>query len=82
MPTAANQKQAHAYFNEIVATYFFIDWLIHNLYASRFSFFRDTQYPDRQNNVDIAASIKALAQSVHGEAIFGDLPKPRFKTEI
>lgn len=40
------------------------------------------QYPDRQDNVDIAASIKALAQSVHGEAIFGDLPKPRFSTEI
>lgn len=41
------------------------------------------QYPDRQdNNVDIAASIKALAQSVHGEAIFGDLPKPRFSTQI
>ncbi|XP_055313512.1 uncharacterized protein LOC129574902 isoform X2 [Sitodiplosis mosellana] len=40
------------------------------------------EYPDRQNNVDIAASIKALAQSVHGEAIFGDLPKPRFSTQI
>lgn len=41
------------------------------------------QYPDRQdNNVDIAASIKALAQSVHGDSIFGDLPKPRFSTQI
>ncbi|XP_031630563.1 uncharacterized protein LOC116345393 [Contarinia nasturtii] len=40
------------------------------------------EYPDRQDNVDIAASIKALAQSVHGEAIFGDLPKPRFSTQI
>lgn len=36
-------------------------------------------------NIDIAASIKALARSVHGEAIFGDLPRPRkpkFTTQI
>uniref|UniRef100_A0A336K7Q6 CSON002818 protein n=1 Tax=Culicoides sonorensis TaxID=179676 RepID=A0A336K7Q6_CULSO len=37
------------------------------------------------SNIDIAASIKALARSVHGEAIFGDLPRPRkpkFTTQI
>lgn len=33
-------------------------------------------------NVDIAASMKELAKSVHGEAIFGDLPRPRFNAEI
>uniref|UniRef100_A0A1L8DDC0 Putative lobe n=1 Tax=Nyssomyia neivai TaxID=330878 RepID=A0A1L8DDC0_9DIPT len=32
--------------------------------------------------VDIAASIKALAKSVHGDAVFGDLPRPRFSTQI
>lgn len=32
--------------------------------------------------VDIAASIKALAKSVHGDTIFGDLPRPRFSTQI
>lgn len=35
-----------------------------------------------EDNVDIAASIKALAKSVHGEAVFGDLPRPRFSTQI
>lgn len=34
------------------------------------------------DNVDIAASIKALAKSIHGEAIFGDLPRPRIGTQI
>lgn len=34
------------------------------------------------NNVDIAASIKALAKSVHGEAVFGDLPRPRLRSQI
>lgn len=52
------------------------------IFASHSVFVFPMQYPDRQDNVDIAASIKALAQSVHGEAIFGDLPKPRFSTEI
>lgn len=47
-----------------------------------FSFLFGFQYQNRQDNVDIAASIKALAQSVHGEAIFGALPKPRFSTQI
>lgn len=32
--------------------------------------------------VDIAASIKALARSLHGDAVFGDLPRPRFSTQI
>ncbi|XP_052871426.1 uncharacterized protein LOC128277012 [Anopheles cruzii] len=30
-----------------------------------------------EDNVDIAASIKALARSVHGDAVFGDLPRPQ-----
>ncbi|XP_014205687.1 uncharacterized protein LOC106637425 [Copidosoma floridanum] len=30
----------------------------------------------------IQASIKALAKSVHGDAPFGDLPRPRFSTQI
>lgn len=36
------------------------------------------------DNVDIAASIKALAKSVHGDTVtvFGDLPRPRFSTQI
>ncbi|KAH8296959.1 hypothetical protein KR044_002084, partial [Drosophila immigrans] len=34
------------------------------------------------NTVDIAASIKALAKSVHGEAVFGDLPRPRLRSQI
>ncbi|XP_075235276.1 proline-rich Akt substrate 40 kDa isoform X2 [Lycorma delicatula] len=32
--------------------------------------------------MDIAASIKALAKSVHGDAVFGDLPRPRFSSQI
>ncbi|XP_055595524.1 uncharacterized protein LOC129746088 [Uranotaenia lowii] len=38
-----------------------------------------------EDNVDIAASIKALARSVHGDTVFGDLPRPqiqRFTTQI
>lgn len=36
-----------------------------------------------EDEVDIAASIKALAKSVHGsDAIFGDLPRPRLRTKI
>ncbi|XP_024082184.1 uncharacterized protein LOC106669992 [Cimex lectularius] len=31
---------------------------------------------------DIAASIKALAKSIHGDAIFGELPRPRFSTNL
>lgn len=30
---------------------------------------------------DIATSIKKLARSVHGD-VFGDLPRPRFSTQI
>lgn len=38
---------------------------------------------ESDDNVDIAASIKALAKSVHGsDAIFGDLPRPRLSTQI
>ncbi|GAB0099466.1 hypothetical protein DMENIID0001_153260 [Sergentomyia squamirostris] len=45
----------------------------------------EDDYDDQQpldENVDIAASIKALAKSVHGDAVFGDLPRPRFSTQI
>jgi hypothetical protein len=36
-----------------------------------------------QNPQDIAASIKALAKSVHGEHnVFGDLPRPRFSAQL
>ncbi|XP_059482227.1 uncharacterized protein LOC132200627 [Neocloeon triangulifer] len=36
-----------------------------------------------QDPQDIAASIKALAKSVHGEHnVFGDLPRPRFSTQL
>ncbi|KAG5898599.1 hypothetical protein JTB14_020975 [Gonioctena quinquepunctata] len=36
----------------------------------------------QDDNLDIAASIKALAKSVHGDAVFGELPRPRFSTQI
>ncbi|KAK6626219.1 hypothetical protein RUM43_006526 [Polyplax serrata] len=42
----------------------------------------DNDDDERRGVVDIAASIKALARSVHGDAIFGDLPRPRFSTQI
>ncbi|XP_046748624.1 uncharacterized protein LOC124412631 [Diprion similis] len=31
---------------------------------------------------NIRASMKALAKSVHGDTVFGDLPRPRFSTQI
>lgn len=34
------------------------------------------------DNVDIAANIQALAKSVHGDAVFGDLPRPRLSSQI
>ncbi|KAI8038589.1 hypothetical protein M5D96_008497 [Drosophila gunungcola] len=34
------------------------------------------------DNIDIAASIQALTKSVHGEAVFGDLPRPRLRSQI
>ncbi|XP_075165306.1 proline-rich Akt substrate 40 kDa [Haematobia irritans] len=42
----------------------------------------DSDEDELDNNVDIAASIKALAKSVHGEAVFGDLPRPRLRSQI
>ncbi|XP_045482977.1 uncharacterized protein LOC123687164 [Harmonia axyridis] len=36
----------------------------------------------KNSNIDIAASIKKLAKSVHGSEIFGDLPRPRFSTQL
>lgn len=38
--------------------------------------------PSNEDALDIAASIKALAKSVHGDTVFGDLPRPRFSTQI
>lgn len=35
-----------------------------------------------EDNIDIAASIKKLAKSVHGSTVFGDLPRPRFSTQL
>ncbi|XP_025157781.1 uncharacterized protein LOC105189811 [Harpegnathos saltator] len=43
----------------------------------------DDQLPsDPLDPNNIRASIKALAKSVHGDTIFGDLPRPRFSTQI
>lgn len=43
----------------------------------------DGQLPgDPLDPHNIRASIKALAKSVHGDTIFGDLPRPRFSTKI
>ncbi|XKL66821.1 hypothetical protein PGB90_010241 [Kerria lacca] len=41
-------------------------------------------YKQKRNEppLDIAASIKALANSVHGDTIFGDLPPPRIGSRI
>lgn len=41
--------------------------------------------PHTEDPMDIAASIRALARSVHGDTVFGDLPRPtrpRFTTNI
>lgn len=45
------------------------------------SFFQYFQLVEDHSVVDIAASIKALAKSVHGDTIFGDLPRPRFNNK-
>lgn len=37
---------------------------------------------DMRDTQDIAASIKALARSVHGDTPFGDLPRPRLGSHI
>lgn len=43
----------------------------------------DDQLPsDPLDPHNIQASIKALTRSVHGDAVFGDLPRPRFSTQI
>ncbi|EZA50753.1 hypothetical protein DMN91_000797 [Ooceraea biroi] len=43
----------------------------------------DDQLPnDPLDPHNIRASIKALAKSVHGDTVFGDLPRPRFSTQI
>lgn len=44
--------------------------------------FEDTHEMSPQEPMDIAASIKALAKSVHGDTVFGDLPRPRFSSQI
>lgn len=45
---------------------------------------RKPNYQQKRNKepLDIAASIKALANSVHGDTIFGDLPPPRIGSRI
>ncbi|XP_060524479.1 uncharacterized protein LOC132700911 [Cylas formicarius] len=42
----------------------------------------DSDFSPGEQQIDIAASIKALANSVHGDSIFGELPRPRFSTQI
>lgn len=37
---------------------------------------------DQLDPHEIRASMKALAKSVHGDTVFGDLPRPRFSTQI
>lgn len=44
--------------------------------------FEDSHEMSPQEPMDIAASIKALAKSVHGDTVFGDLPRPRFSSQI
>ncbi|XP_037940984.1 uncharacterized protein LOC119673939, partial [Teleopsis dalmanni] len=46
------------------------------------SYIQESDDDELDNTVDIAASIKALAKSVHGEAVFGDLPRPRLRSQI
>lgn len=77
-------KKIFFYFNFLKKNFlaFFLYNLLFKVILFNRQFILLFQYPGRQDNVDIAASIKALAQSVHGEAIFGDLPKPRFSTQI
>lgn len=46
---------------------------------------QDEIVPHTEDPMDIAASIRALARSVHGDTVFGDLPRPtrtRFTTNI
>lgn len=38
--------------------------------------------PRNERPLDIAASMKALANSVHGDTVFGDLPPPRIGSRI
>ncbi|GJQ74401.1 putative proline-rich AKT1 substrate 1 [Trypoxylus dichotomus] len=40
----------------------------------------DDELPDE--SMDIAASIKALAKSIQGGTVFGELPRPRFSSQI
>ncbi|XP_026478459.1 uncharacterized protein LOC113384902 isoform X1 [Ctenocephalides felis] len=42
----------------------------------------DSDSMTTDSGMDIAASIKAIAKSVHGDAVFGELPRPRFRTQI
>lgn len=37
----------------------------------------DDDLDEMTEDIDIAASIKAIAKSVHGDAVFGDLPRPQ-----
>jgi hypothetical protein len=58
-----------------------IEWGFTIYETDQLQFISFIQLP--QDPMDIAASIKALAKSVHGDAnVFGDLPRPRFSTQI
>lgn len=71
-------KQIENFYNRILKNDFLqASWENNNFYLSSLQMAED--------NVDIAASIKALARSVHGDTVFGDLPRPqvqRFSTQI
>ncbi|XP_014230075.1 uncharacterized protein LOC106654634 [Trichogramma pretiosum] len=54
-------------------------------FGQRFDRHDDDEEQISVNSMDpssIQASIKALAKSVHGDTVFGDLPRPRFSTQI
>uniref|UniRef100_A0A023EX62 Uncharacterized protein n=1 Tax=Triatoma infestans TaxID=30076 RepID=A0A023EX62_TRIIF len=50
-------------------------------------YMKDLAYDGKSNGsppvpTDIAASIRALAKSVHGDSVFGELPRPRFRNHL
>lgn len=73
IPITQDQHSLNDEFDEVILFQFFSNYHLITCLL---------QYDDADDHVDIAASIKALAKSVHGEALFGDLPRPRFSTQI
>lgn len=52
-------------------------------FSSKTFFTKSIFFQILDDNIDIAASIKALAKSVHGgDKVFGELPRPRFSYKI